>query len=142
VTNLDVKLEPERRRRARRLIIFARMGKDKHKRRGEALPFTLRFEPPGGHANGAVGTGARGGNPLRELFPEVDREMLDEVFAEAGRDTEVATAMLLEMMAPAADFGPTQPPSPSCADPVAGQGTNSEKSGLGHGVSSLYSADL
>ena len=116
------------------------MGKDKNKRRGEALPFTLRFEPPGGHANGAVGPGARGGNPLRQLFPEVDGEMLDEVFVEAGRDTEVATAMLLEILAPAANVAPSPPPpSPSCADPVAGagQGTNSEKS-----APLLYSADL
>jgi hypothetical protein len=120
------------------VIIFAHMGKDKNKRRGEALPFTLRFEPPGGHANGAVGTGARGGNPLRQLFPEVDGEMLDEVFVEAGRDTEVATAMLLELLAPAANVAPSPPPpSPSCADPVAGQGTKSEKSGP-----CLYSADL
>lgn len=115
------------------------MGKEKNKSRGEALPFTLRFEPPGGHANGSVGTGARGGNPLREMFQEVDRELLDEVFVEAGRNTVVATAMLLEMLAPAADVGARRPPSPSCADPVAGagQGTNSEKS-----APLLYNADL
>lgn len=122
------------------------MGKDKKgkdKRRGEALPFTLRFEPPGRQANGAVGAGARGGNPLRELFPELDRELLDEVLVSAGRDTVTATAMLLEMLAPVADVGPDacQSPSLSFMDPVAGagQGTNSEKLEL---IFSLYCANL
>jgi hypothetical protein len=36
----------------------------------------LRFEPP--DTAGAVGT-CVGGNPLVGLFPDVDREMLDEV---------------------------------------------------------------
>jgi len=93
------------------------MGKAKNRSRGEALPFTLRFEPPSGRAGagGAGAGGAAGGNPLRELFPEADRDLLDEVFVSAGRDVEAATAMVLEILAPAAAepaLSPHRPPSP------------------------------
>ena len=73
-------------------------GKNKTRNRGGELPLTLLFEPPSSSSSTSMSTLGETGNPLCAIFSDVDRELLDEIYATAGRDAEVAAAMLLEIL--------------------------------------------
>ena len=73
-------------------------GKNKTRTRGGELPFTLLFEPPNSSSSTSMSTLVDTDNPLYGIFSDVDRELLDEIYCSAGRDAEVAAAMLLEIL--------------------------------------------
>jgi hypothetical protein len=115
-------------------------GKNKTRTRGGELPFTLLFEPPNSSSSTSMSTL---GNPLYGIFSDVDRELLDELYFTAGRDAEVAAAMLLEMLPSQARLPDSRSGRGEGQESQSGGGGQDARSGRGRqSVFELLSHDM
>ena len=117
-------------------------GKNKTRNRGGELPLTLLFEPPSSSSSTSMSTLGETGNPLCAIFSDVDRELLDEIYATAGRDAEVAAAMLLEILPSQARLPDSRSGRGGGQESQSGGGQDARSGGGRQSVFELLSHDM